>query len=43
MRERAEGIGARLTIESKIDAGTTISLVWPGADGKQGESFDLKK
>ncbi len=29
MRERTEGIGAALSVESKIGAGTTIQITWP--------------
>jgi signal transduction histidine kinase len=28
MRERAQAIGAELTIASKIDMGTRVSVIW---------------
>jgi signal transduction histidine kinase len=34
MRERAAGIGARLTVDSDPDRGTVVSLAWPG-DGRK--------
>jgi GAF domain-containing protein/ligand-binding sensor domain-containing protein len=33
MRERAEAIGARLTIDSRPGRGTQITVVWEGTDG----------
>ncbi|MBN1135054.1 MAG: GAF domain-containing protein [Anaerolineae bacterium] len=30
MRERAEGIGAKLTIRSQIGQGTQVTVLWPG-------------
>jgi len=30
MRERAEAIGARLTIDSQIGQGTRVTVLWPG-------------
>ena len=35
MRERAEDIGARLTVESTPGAGTTVTLLWPGAPAER--------
>ena len=29
IRERAQAIGARLTVESKIGRGTEVTVVWP--------------
>ncbi len=36
MRERAEAIGATLTIESEIGRGTEVTAVWNGTDRGQG-------
>ena len=33
MRERADSVGAQLTIDSRRGAGTTVSLVWTSPDG----------
>ena len=33
MRERADSVGAQLTIDSRRGAGTTVSLVWNSPDG----------
>jgi signal transduction histidine kinase len=35
MRERADAIGARLTIESELGHGTQITVIWP--EGQQGD------
>jgi signal transduction histidine kinase len=34
MRERAQAIGAKLTIESAPGRGTTVAVVWPAGEGR---------
>jgi signal transduction histidine kinase len=34
MRERAQALGAKLTIESAPGRGTTVAVVWPVGEGR---------
>lgn len=36
IRERAEAIGAKLTITSRVGSGTQIAVAWTGIQGKEG-------
>ncbi|MGD8626864.1 MAG: two-component regulator propeller domain-containing protein, partial [Anaerolineae bacterium] len=40
MRERAESVGARLTVESQAGAGTKVKVVWPDGQGLPNEAGD---
>jgi signal transduction histidine kinase len=37
MRERAEGVGARLDVASKTGRGTVVTLTWPAAKGRSAD------
>jgi signal transduction histidine kinase len=40
MRERAQAIGAQLTIESQVGHGTRVTVVWPRKGGEQHNAND---